>query len=107
MANDEELCQYLVEQEDSMDTECQGGSSGTQNVAVSVQNEPMECLDDSDEFLTALQQLTALAHQNSFTIHDVPYDVFSAISYQLQANGVCNVTPCACSLHIAMHVQAV
>jgi hypothetical protein len=37
MANDEELCQYLVEQDDdSMDTECQGDSGDAANVAVSV-----------------------------------------------------------------------
>ena len=37
--------------------------------------------DDGDELYTALQQLTALAKQNSFTIHNVPYDgdcMFSA-----------------------------
>ena len=88
MANDEELCQYLVEQdENSMDTE---GEGGTPNVAVSLQSEPMDCSSDSDELSTALPQLKALANQNSFTIHDVPYDMFSAVSYQLQANGVCN-----------------
>ena len=94
MANDEELCQYLVEQDDEqMDTECESDSSGTSNVAVSVRNEPMECSSNSDEFSTALQQLKSSAHQNSLTIHDVPYDgdcMFSAISYQLQKNGVCN-----------------
>ena len=58
MANDEELCQYLVEQDDEqMDTECESDSSGTSNVAVSVRNEPMECSSNSDEFSTALQQL--------------------------------------------------
>ena len=51
MANDDELCQYLVEQDDdSMDTECQGDSSGTANVTTSVQNEPMECSNDGDSF---------------------------------------------------------
>ena len=40
MVNDAELCQYLVEEDDnSMETECQGDSSDTPNVAVSVQNE--------------------------------------------------------------------
>ena len=94
MANDEELCQYLVEQDDEqMDTECESDTGGSANVADSVQNEPMECSSNSDEFSTALQQLKPSAHQNSLTIHDVPYDgncMFSAISYQLQKNGVCD-----------------
>ena len=94
MANDDELCQYLVEQDDdSMETECQGDSSGTANVTTSVQNEPMECSNDGDELSTALEQLKAFAKQNGFTIHNVPYDgdcMFSAISYQLQANDVCS-----------------
>jgi len=64
-----------------METECVGDSS---NVAVSVQSEPMECSDDDDELSTALQQLKLVASQNSFSVHNVPYDgdcMFSAISY--------------------------
>ena len=111
LANDEELCQYLVEQHDEqMDTECEGDTSGTPNVAVSVQNEPMEeCLDDSDEFSTALQQLTALASQSSFIIHNVPYDgdcMFSAISYQLQANDVCSADSSELRKMVANHLEA-
>ena len=90
-----------------MDTECQGDSSGTPNVAVSMQNEPMEeCSDDSDELYTALQQLTALASQNCFTIHNVPYDVFSAVSYQLEANGVCNADSSELRQKVADHLEA-
>ena len=84
IASDEELFQYLVEQDDDQtDTKCESDNSATANVAVSVQNEPMECSNDSNEFSTALRQLKALAHQNSFTIHDVPYDgdcMFSSVS---------------------------
>ena len=91
MTYDEELCQYLVEQEDNnMETECMGDSS---DVAVSVQSEPMECLDDGDELSTALQQLKLVASQNSFSIHNVLCDgdcMFSAISYQVQMNDVCS-----------------
>ncbi len=73
-----------------METECMGDSS---DVAVSVQSEPMECLDDGDELSTALQQLKLVASQNSFSIHNVLCDgdcMFSAISYQVQMNDVCS-----------------
>ena len=110
MANDEELCQYLVEQDDEqMDTECESDASGTANVAESVQNEPMECSSNSDEFSTALQQLKLSAHQNSLTIHDVPYDgncMFSAISYQLQNNGVCDADSNKLREKVADHLEA-
>ena len=89
MANDEELCQYLVEQDDeNVGTEREKHeSNGPANVAVNVESEPMSISDDSNEFSTALQQLKTLASQNSFTIHDVLYDgdcMFSAVSYQLR-----------------------
>ena len=63
-----------VEQDDeNMDTECeQHESNGPANVAVNVESEPMSISDDSNEFSTALQQIKALACQNSFTIHVVP-----------------------------------
>ena len=102
MANDEELCKHLVEQDDEhMDTDCEqpenDGCDSPTNVAVSVERVPMECSsihDDSDEFSIALHQLKVLASQNNFTVHDVPYDgncMFSAVSYQLQTTGVCSV----------------
>ena len=110
MANNEELCQYLVEQDDEqMDTECESDTSGTANVTESVQNEPMECSSNSDEFSTALQQLKASAHQNSLTIHDVPYDgncMFSAISYQLQKNGVCDADSNKLREKVADHLES-
>ena len=117
MANDEELCKYLVEQDDeNMDTECEqhenGSGDSPPNVAVHVESEPMEGSSipgDNDEFSTALQQLKARAHENSFSIHDVPYDgdcMFSAVSYQLQANGVCNVDSNELRQKVADHLQA-
>ena len=118
MVNDEELCKYLVEQDDEeMDTECEQlendgcDSNSPPNVAVNVESEPMECSSipgDGDEFSTAFQ-LKARAHQNSFTIRDVPYDgncIFSSISYQLQTTGVCNVNSNELRQKVADHLQA-
>ena len=106
MANDEELCKYLVEQDDEqMDTECESDTGGS----AYVQNEPMECSSNSDEFSTALQQLKSSVHQNSLTIHDVPYDgncMFSAISYQLQKNGVCDADSNKLKEKVADHLEA-
>ena len=43
IANNEELCQDLVEKDDDgMDTESEDDSSGMANVPVSVQHEPMD-----------------------------------------------------------------
>ena len=104
MANDEELCQYLVEQEnDTMDAECEGDTSDTPNPP-----EPMECSGDKSEFSIALQRLKAVAKQNSFTIHDVPLDgncMFSAISYQLQANGVYSADNSKLRQKVADHLE--
>ena len=55
-----------------MDTEHEKHESN--DPAVNVESEPMSISDDSNEFSTALQELKALACQNSFTSHDVPYD---------------------------------
>ena len=87
MANDEELCQYLVEQDnEQMDIECESDSSGTSNVTESVQNEPMECSSNSDAFSTVLQQVKSSAHQNSLIIRNIPLvivcSVLSRISYR-------------------------
>ena len=110
MANDEELSQSLVEQDDEqMDTECESDTSGTANIAECVQNEPIECSNNGDEFSTALQQLKLLAHQNSLTIHDVPYDgncMFSAISYQLQKHDVSNADSGKLRQKVADHLEA-
>ena len=104
MVNDEELCQYLVEQEsDTMEIECQDHTSDTPNPP-----EPMECSVDKNEFSIALQQLKAVAKQNSFIIHDVPLDgncMFSSISYQLQANGVYSGDSIELRQKVANHLE--
>ena len=115
MANNEELCKHLVEHDDEdMDTECEQpendgcDNSSHTNVAVDEESEPMEH-DDSDEFSTALCQLNVLAHQNNFAIHDVPYDgncMFSAVLYQLQTSGVCNVDSSDLRQKVADHLEA-
>ena len=106
MANEEELCKCLIEQNyEDMDTECEqlesncytdSAKNNSADVAVNVESESMECssISDSDVFSIALHKLGTLACQNGFTIHPVPSDgncMFSAISYQLQSTGVCNV----------------
>ena len=57
IGNDEELCQYLIEQgNEQMDTECESGTAGAAS------SEPivaMECSSGSDEFSRALHQLKA------------------------------------------------
>ena len=65
--------------------------------------------DGSNEFSTALCQLKVLACQNNFAIHDVPYDgncMFSAVSYQLQTTGVCNVESSDLRQKVADHLEA-
>ena len=55
------------------------------------------------------QPYNSSAHQNSLTIHDVPYDgdcMFSAISYQLQKNGVCNADSNKLRQKVADHLEA-
>ena len=119
MANNEELCKHLVERDDEdMDAECEQpendgcDNSSHTNVAVDEESEPMELYSihfDSDEFTTALCQLKVLAHQNNFAIHDVPYDgncMFSAVSYQLQTSGVCNVDSSDLRQKVADHLEA-
>ena len=104
IGNDEELCQYLIEQDnDLMDTECESGTAGAAAC------ETMECSSGSDEFSRALHQLKVLAHENSYVIHDVPYDgncMFSAVSYQLQANGVCSADSSELRQKVADHLEA-
>ena len=109
MANDEEFCKCLIEQNDEdMDTECEqlesdcytdsakNSSADVATRAMNMESESMECsnISDSDVFSISLHKLGTLACQNGFTIHPVPSDgncMFSAISYQLQSTGVCNV----------------
>ena len=113
MANNEELCKHLVEHDDEdMDTECEqpedDGCDNSSHTNADEESEPMEH-DDGDEFSTALCQLKVLANQNNFAIHDVPYDgncMFSAVSYQLQTSGVCNVDTSDLRQKVADHLEA-
>ena len=112
MANNEELCKHLVEHDDEdMDTECEqpedDGCDNSSHTNADEESEPMEH-DDGDEFSTALCQLKVLANQNNFAIHDVPYDgncMFSAVSYQLQTSGVCNVDTSDLRQKVADHLK--
>ena len=63
-------------------------------MAVNIESDSLECSSISDSNDVALHKLEAVASQNGFTIHPVPSDgncMFSAVSYQLQTSGVCNV----------------
>ena len=107
LTNDEQLGRCLFEQNDGdMDTECEYDNSSCANgsntdIPVGTMNteseSSMESCSNSDVknvVSVALHKLESLANQNGFTIHHVPYDgncIFSAISYQLQNTGVCNV----------------
>ena len=106
IANDDELCMCLVEQnEESMDTE--SDQHGTESDQHETGPEPMEC--SSDKFSIALKKLKSLAFQNGFTIHDVPFDgscMFSAISHQLQTSKVCNVDSSELRNKVADHLEA-
>ena len=106
LTNDEQLGRCLFEQNDGdMDTECEydnncaNGSNtdipvGTMNTESESSMESCSNSDVKNVVSVALHELELLANQNGFTIHHVPYDgncMFSAISYQLQNTGVCNV----------------
>lgn len=86
MANDEELCKSLIEQNEDMDTGC---ADSAENSSVHSNQS-----DGEDVFSAALHKLEALACENGFTVHEVPYDgncIFRAVSHQLQTTGVCTV----------------
>ena len=99
MANDAELCEYLVE----LQNHNQSNNATTQSVAdtvgnVASPNAPgeiaMDCSDNDNAFLTAQQKLNTVVNENGFTIHDVPSDgdcMFSAILYTLNSTGLCDV----------------
>ena len=57
----------------------------------------------------AVHKLETIASQNGFTIHDVPYDgncMFSAIAYQLNSSGVCDVNSNGLRQTIAKFLKA-
>ena len=118
IASDSELCECLLEQQDESDMQtCE--SDDMQSVATSSQNIvtascsdlPMiECYDNNNDALTtAIHKLETLASQNGFTIHDVPCDgncMFSAIVYQLNSTGVCDVDSNGLRQMIADYLEA-
>ena len=113
MGDSEELCQYLVEQDDdSMDIECEKPKNDGYcacNVVMNVESEPMDCSGDSDEISMAVSQLKALARVNGFNIHEVPYDgscMFSAVSYQLKNSGVYSADCNEMRQKVADHLEA-
>ena len=112
MGDSEELCQYLVEQDENMDIECEkpeNDGNCASNEVMNVESEPMDCSDDSDEFSMAVSQLKALACLNGFNIHEVPYDgncMFSAVSHQLKNSGVCSADCNALRQKVADHLEA-
>ena len=69
----------------------------------------MECSDNEDVLSTAVHKLETIASQIGFTIHDVPYDgncMFSAIAYQLNSTGVCDVDSDGLRQTIAHYLEA-
>ena len=99
MVNNAELCECLVEPQNHnqpIDATTQPVAETVGNVASP--NAPgeiaMDCSDSDNAFLTAQQKLNAVVYENGFTIHDVPSDgdcMFSAILYQLNSTGLCDV----------------
>ena len=56
-----------------------------------------------------MHKLETIASQNGFTIHDVPADgdcMFSAIVYQLNSIGICDVDSCVLRQNVADYLQA-
>ena len=91
MANDAELCECLVEQQNDSDEQPNDAiqpivDSKNSVASPNAPNEiAMDCSDSDDALLTAVHKLETIASQNGFTIHDVLYDgncMFSAIAYQ-------------------------
>ena len=123
LCNDEELCKCLLQQNDEhMETECdqpesasfnndESTSSDVSEIAVNTESVSMECNSDSnsnDGLSVAIHSLKLLASQNGFSIHDVPYDgncMFSAVSYQLRDNGVCNTNSKDLRLMVADYLE--
>ena len=95
MANDAELCECLVEQQNDSDEQPNDSQNSVPTVASpNPLNEiARDCSDSDDALLTAVHKLETIAGQNGFTIHDVPYDgncMFSAIAYQLNSTSICD-----------------
>ena len=72
-----------------MDTECRRFENDSSVPSNAEESEPMECTN-GDGLSIALQQLRALAHQNSFTIRMmvIACSVLSHISYRTLVNAM-------------------
>ena len=97
MANDAELCECLVQQENDQQPNNDitvehvvEPHNSVANVASPIEI-AMGCSDSNDPLVTAVHTLEAIASQNGFNIHDVPADgdcMFSAIAYQLNSSNI-------------------
>ena len=125
-ANDDELCKYLIEQNDeNMHTEykvskndhCSDNASSSHcdlpTLPVNEDCEHVECFsytaDGKSAFTVALHELEAMAHLKGFEVYDVPYDgncMFSAISHQLKISDVCNVDSDELRKMVANYLEA-
>ena len=92
IANDAELCDCLVQQQNDSDVQTDSPNVASQSSVANVVFHNVPNMDDEianeDAFSTAVHKLQTIASQNGFTIHDVPYDgncMFSAIAYQLNS----------------------
>ena len=109
VANDAELCECLVEQQNDDDEQPNNDStvepivdyptdiamdcSDCDNVQSIVDPQATVVLptDSNNPLLSAMYKLETVASQNDFIIHDVPADgncMFSAIVYQLNSIGI-------------------
>ena len=83
IANDAELCDCLVEQQNDSDVQTDSPNVASQSSVANVvcHNVPnmdnaiaIECSDNEDALSSCTYKLETIASQNGFTIHDVPYD---------------------------------
>ena len=127
LSNDKELFSSLVQQTDTTsESECptqevedNSAKCVNKDCELSTTDPPeisdcdqMECfpysLPDNSPFTIASIALEELARENGFAIHDVPYDgncMFSAVAYQLQSTGICNVDSSKLRAMLANHLE--
>ena len=76
IANDAELCDCLVEQQNDNDVQTDSPIVASQSSVANVVSHNVPNMDDEianeDAFSTAVHKLQTIASQNGFTIHDVP-----------------------------------
>ena len=78
IANDAELSECLVQQQNDSDVQTDSPIVASQSSVANVVSHNVPNMDDEianeDAFSTAVHKLQTIASQNGFTIHDVPYD---------------------------------